>query len=197
MSYIRPALSLLVLFSVLFGIAYPLAVTGVAQTAFPAQANGSLIVRDGHVIGSSLIAQGFTRPEYFWPRPSAAGKGYDASASSGSNYGPTSQALVDRVRDDVTRYRQTGVSGPLPADLVTASGSGLDPHISPAAARVQIARVAAARQMAPAQVEGLVQENTQAPLLGFIGEPAVNVLTLNLALDAAAPAIERGSHGTD
>src|SRR5690349_19898032 len=145
MSHIRPAIALLVLFTLLFGVAYPSAITGAAQVMFPAQANGSLVTQHGRVIGSSLIAQNFTRPEYFWPRPSAAGHGYDASASSGSNFGPTSQALVDRVRGDVARYRAAGVTGPLPADLVTASGSGLDPHISPVAAEAQIARVAAAR----------------------------------------------------
>lgn len=197
MSHIRPALVLLVLFSLLFGLAYPAAVTGVAQLAFPAQANGSLISRDGRVVGSALLGQNFARPEYFWPRPSAAGKGYDASASSGSNYGATSQALVDRVKGDVTRYRQAGVTGPIPADLVTASGSGLDPHISPAAAEVQIPRVAAARQISPAQVQALVAENTEAPFLGFIGESAVNVLKLNLALDEAAPPLRRDTHGTE
>lgn len=186
MSYVRPALVLLILFSLLLGLAYPLAITGVAQAVFPAQANGSMITRNGQVIGSSLIAQGFTRPEYFWPRPSAAGHGYDASSSSGSNYGPTSQALVDRVKGDVARYRASGVTAPLPVDLVTASGSGLDPHISPAAARVQIARVAGARHMPLAEVALLVQANTEPPFLGFIGDPTVNVLRLNLALDTAS-----------
>lgn len=186
MSHIRPALALLLLFSLLFGLAYPLAITGVAQALFPSQANGSLITRNNVVVGSSLIGQNFARPEYFWPRPSAAGHGYDASASSGSNYGPTSQALVDRVKGDVARYHASGVAGPIPADLVTASGSGLDPHISPAAAEVQVARVAAARRMSPNDVIALVRANTDLPLLGFIGDPAVNVLNLNLALDAAS-----------
>lgn len=186
MSHIRPAIVLLILFSLLFGLAYPFAITGVAQVIFPAQANGSQITQNGHVVGSALIGQNFARPEYFWPRPSAAGHGYDASASSGSNYGPTSQALVDRVQGDVARYRAAGVSGPIPADLVTASGSGLDPDISPAAAQVQIARVAAARHIAEGEVAALVRAHTDLPFLGFIGDPAVNVLELNLALDAAS-----------
>jgi len=183
MSLIRPALSLLILFSALFGLAYPTVITGIAQTVFPAQANGSLIQHNGHVVGSALIGQNFSRPEYFWPRPSAAGHGYDAGASSGSNYGPTAKPLIDRVNGDVARLRQSGVEGPIPADLVTASGSGLDPHISPASARVQIARVAAARHMREADVAALVDRFTEHPFLGFIGDPAVNVLELNLALD--------------
>jgi len=187
MSHIRPALVLLALFTLLFGIAYPLAITGVAQIVFPWQANGSLIQRDGHVVGSALIGQGFTRPEYFWARPSAAGDGYNASASSGSNLGPTSRALVERVSGDVARLHAAGVEGPVPADLATASGSGLDPHISPAAARAQVARVAAARGMAAADVEALVARNTEGPFLGFLGEAGVNVLRLNLALDEAHP----------
>ena len=187
MSHVRPALALLILFTLLLGFAYPAAITGVAQAVFPRQANGSLIERNGHVVGSALIGQAFTRPEYFWSRPSAAGSGYDASASSGSNYGPTSRALVERVRGDVTRLRAAGVEGPVPADLATASGSGLDPHISPAAARVQIARVAAARRMQPDQVAALVAQNTEQPWFGVLGDPGVNVLTLNLALDQAAP----------
>ncbi len=187
MSHLRPALVLLALFTLLFGLAYPLAITGVAQVAFPSQANGSLIERDGHVIGSALIGQSFTRPEYFWPRPSAAGDGYNASALSGSNLGPTSRALVERVEGDVTRLREAGVEGPIPADLATASGSGLDPHISPAAARVQIARVAAARAMTAAELESLVAQSTEGPFLGFLGEAGVNVLHLNLALDQHRP----------
>jgi len=184
MSIIRPAFVLLVLFSLLFGFAYPYAITGAAQALFPRQANGSLITRGGHVIGSELIGQNFSKPEYFWPRPSAAGAhGYDAGGSSGSNYGPTSKALVDRVTGDVERLRRGGVSGPIPADLATASGSGLDPHISPAAAQVQIVRVARARHMSEGDVEALVAANTEQPFLGFIGDPAVNVLKLNLALD--------------
>ncbi|MFZ2030103.1 MAG: potassium-transporting ATPase subunit KdpC [Vitreimonas sp.] len=186
MSHVRPAIVLLILFSLLFGLAYPFAIAGVAQAIFPAQANGSLITQNGRVVGSSLIGQTFAQPQYFWPRPSAAGHGYDASASSGSNYGPTSQALVDRVRGDAARYRATGITGPIPADLLTTSGSGLDPHISPAAAQMQIARIAAARRMPPQDIAALVRANTQAPFLGFIGDPAVNVLKLNLTLDAAS-----------
>jgi K+-transporting ATPase ATPase C chain len=185
MSHIRPALVLLTLFTLLFGAIYPSAVTGIAQLAFPSQANGSLVERNGQVVGSALIGQTFSHPEYFWPRPSAAGQGYDASASSGSNYGATSKALADRVRGDVSRLRQGGVRGPIPADLATASGSGLDPHISPGAAQAQIARVAAARQLPERQIAAFVTRYTEPPFLGFIGEPTVNVLALNLALDEA------------
>ncbi|MBS0384898.1 MAG: potassium-transporting ATPase subunit KdpC [Proteobacteria bacterium] len=188
MSQIRPALVLLALFTLLFGVIYPFAITGIAQLAFPSHANGSLIERNGQVVGSALIGQSFSRPEYFWPRPSAAGQGYDASASSGSNYGASSRALVDRVRGDVSRLHQGGVQGRIPADLATASGSGLDPHISPAAAQAQVARVAAARHLSEQQVAALVARYTEPPFLGLIGEATVNVLRLNLALDETRPA---------
>lgn len=180
---LRPAIALLFLFTLITGLAYPLAITGVAQLVFPHQANGSLI-RDGNrIVGSELIGQGFASPRYFHPRPSAAGKGYDASASSGSNLGPTSQALADNIKGGVAQARADGVSGPVPADMVTASGSGLDPDISPASALDQVGRVAAARGIPEEQVRQLIDRSIVPGTLGVLGEPHVNVLLVNRQLD--------------
>jgi potassium-transporting ATPase KdpC subunit len=180
-----PAFALLVALTVITGVIYPVAVTLVAQVAFPHQANGSLLVTaDGRTVGSSLIGQAFSRPQYFWGRPSAAGAdGYDGTASAASNLGPTSQDLIDRIAADVDRLRAANGGGPVPVDLVTTSASGLDPHISPDAADYQIARVAAARGMSPDDVRAAVGRHTEQPALGFLGLPRVNVLELNLDLD--------------
>ncbi len=184
---LRPAIVLTILFAILTGLAYPLAITGVAQLILPAQANGS-IVHDGagRAIGSALIGQGFAADRYFHPRPSAAGKGYDGTASSGSNLGPAAQALADRVKGDVATARRQGIAGPLPADLVTASASGLDPDLSPAAALAQVARVAKVRGLSDIRVRALVDDATDTPAIPFLGDPRVNVLALNRALDQAA-----------
>lgn len=184
---IRPALVLFSALTLLTGVAYPLLVTGVAQSVFPAQAEGSLILRDGKPVGSALIGQSFTDPRHFWGRPSAtAPMPYNASASGGSNQGPLNPALTDAVKSRVEALRAVdpGNSAAVPVDLVTASSSGLDPHISPAAAQYQVARVARARGLAPDKVQGLVEQQTEMPLLGLLGEPRVNVLKLNLALES-------------
>lgn len=183
-SGLRPALVLTLLLTLLTCGAYPLIVMGIGKVVFSHQANGSLIVDKGVVIGSELIGQSFTTDRYFNSRPSAAGKGYDASASSGSNMGPTSKALADRMTADIALRRSQGVTGPIPADLVTASASGLDPDLSPAAVLVQIPRISKARGLPEDKVRDLVQRNTQHPFLGFIGEERVNVLALNRQLDA-------------
>ena len=186
---LRPALTLLLLFTLLTGVLYPLAVTGIAGIAFPRQSGGSLVERDGKTVGSALLGQGFAAPQYFHGRPSGAGaSGYDAASSSGSNYGPTSRALLERIAADAERLKKEQPGKPIPADLLTASGSGLDPQISPAAAEYQVARVAAARGIPEDRIRLLLQVHTQGRGLGFLGEPGVNVLALNLALDAEAPA---------
>ena len=181
---------MMLVLTVLTGLLYPGVVTGLCQVFFPARANGSLIVANGHVIGSELIGQNFKKPEYFQPRPSAAGNdGYDPTASGASNLGPTSQKLADRVKDSVASFRKNnpGYTGPIPADLVTSSGSGLDPDISPASAEAQAARIAMARGIPVEQVRNLIAGHTQGRDLGFMGDPRVNVLEINLALDQAAP----------
>ncbi len=184
-SFIRPLLVSFTALTLLTGVVYPLVVTGIARLVFPAQAAGSLIVRDGKPVGSALIGQNFSEPGHFWGRPSATSPmPYNAAASSGSNQGPLNPALTDAVKSRVAALRAAdpGNTAPVPVDLVTASASGLDPHISPAAARYQVARVARARGLPAAQLQALVDRHTEHRLLGVIGEPRVNVLLLNLAL---------------
>lgn len=185
-SALRPAIVLTILFALLLGLAYPAALTGIGQIAFPAQANGSLIREGDRVIGSALIGQAFSSPGYFHGRPSAAGSGYDAMASAGSNLGPTSQALSDRVKGDLAAHAASPAHS-VPADLVTTSASGLDPHISPEAALYQADRVASARGLPLDTVRALIARHIEGPMLGVLGEPRVNVLLLNRALDRLAP----------
>jgi K+-transporting ATPase ATPase C chain len=187
---LKPAILITVVFTILTGLLYPLAVTGIAQIVFPHQANGSIVSVHGKQIGSSLIAQNFTRPEYFHPRPSAAGdKGYDPTSSSASNLGPTNPALADRLKKDAAAFRKDNpdYTGPIPADAITASGSGLDPEISPANAMAQSARVAKARNISADRLAQLIAAHTEGRQLGLLGEPRVNVLELNMALDEAIP----------
>jgi potassium-transporting ATPase KdpC subunit len=184
-SLIRQAVLLFVVLTLITGVAYPLLITGVAQVVFPRQANGSLITVDGKVVGSELIGQQFDDPKYFWSRPSATSPAYNGAASTGSNFGPTNPAQLDAVRGRVENVRKAhpDQTGPIPVDLVTASGSGLDPHISPAAAEYQVSRVAQTRGLDVETVQNVVAENTDGRTFGILGEPRVNVLQLNLALD--------------
>jgi len=189
LSELKPAILITIVFTALTGILYPLAVTGAAQALFSRPANGSLIERGGHVAGSELIGQGFTKPEYFHPRPSAAGSGYDAANSGGSNLGPTNPALADRLAKDAAQFHRENprYSGPIPADAITTSASGIDPEISPANALAQVERVAEARHATPESIRSVVMASIHGRDWGVFGEPRVNVLNLNLALDEKMP----------
>lgn len=189
LSYVRPAVVMMVLFTLLTGLAYPLAMTGIAGLVFPAQAGGSLVSdAKGQVIGSFLLAQGFARPEYLHPRPSAAGNGYDPTSSGGSNLGPMDPKLASRMAADAATWRKDNPTATtIPADALTTSGSGLDPDISPANARFQAARIAARRGRRVLEILAIIDANTEQPTLGFLGDPRVNVLAVNRALDARYP----------
>ena len=188
MKHLKTAVRRTLVTTVLLGIVYPLVVTGLAQVLFQDKANGQLIMRDGQLAGSRIIGQPFTSPGYFYSRPSAAGgAGYDAGASSGSNHGPTSQKLIDRVKADVEKRQAENPGKPVPVDLVTTSASGLDPHISPAAAEFQVPRIARERGMSDSDLRALIQKHTEGRTFGFLGEPGVNVLLLNLELDESRP----------
>lgn len=184
LSQLRPAILMTLILTVITGLLYPLGITGLSQLIFPYQADGSLIVKDGRVIGSELLGQSFTAPGYFRPRPSAAGAGYDAASSSGSNLGPTNKNLIARVDSLTKAYQAENPSKPVPVDMVTTSASGLDPHITPASAEFQIPRVARERGVAEEKVRELVREHSEGRQLGILGEPRVHVLNLNMSLDA-------------
>ena len=188
LAQLRASIVMMALFTLVFGLAYPFAMTGMARVAFPNQSAGSLVKDKAcHVIGSALIAQGFAKPQYLHPRPSAAGNGYDPTASGGSNLGPTDPALAKRIAGDSAAIRKDIPGADIPADAITTSGSGLDPDVSPANARMQAARIAKARGMSVADVQAVIDAATGQPFLGFIGQPHVNVLAVNRALDARAP----------